>query len=308
KDVYYSIATYREPTQPMNAKGWVNAELPFDLDAEQLLRTNDEQIRSGWISPSVYGEIKRRFLYLLENFIEADFGLDEKDYIIVFSGGRGYHLRIMTEPFVNFDQKLRRQIVEYISIGYKPGSSLIRSNAFQPFLHDYGWSRKLFEQIRNMDQQSLAEHGLLSDSTVKRVISAFKKARTPSSVRLNKSEYTSMKKLFDLALDVCTVSIDERVTVDINRLLRAPGTVHGGSGLVCKILSKNEVEGFEPFKHAPMITASRKKVRVKKVPFDVTINNETVSPELNGKVVELNSALTYYIVVRGGGEFVDEAV
>jgi len=43
----------------MNEKGWVNAELPFDLDAEQLLKTSDELIKSGWISQSVYEQIKR---------------------------------------------------------------------------------------------------------------------------------------------------------------------------------------------------------------------------------------------------------
>ena len=307
KDVYYSIATYREPTRAMNEKGWVNAELPFDLDAEQLLKTSDELIKSGWISQSVYEQIKQRFLYLLEDFIEADFGLDEKDYMLVFSGGRGYHIRILVEPYINLDQKLRRQIVEYVSIGYKP-SVPIKANVFQPFCHDYGWSRKLFEQIRVMEPSQLEELGLSSDLTAKRVISAFRKAKNPSSVRLNRSEFTSMEKLLDFVLGSYTVAVDERVTVDINRLLRAPGTVHGGSGLVCKAITKNDLESFDPFRHASMENVSRKRVHVRRVPFEVIINDESVSPELNGKEVELNSALAYYVVVRGGGDFIDEAV
>lgn len=304
KDVYYSVAVYRQPSLPMDEKGWVGAELSFDLDAEQLLRTQDAKIKEGWISPEVYDEIKSRFIYLLEEFIEGDLGIDQKEYILVFSGSRGYHIRIMTEPYITLDQKLRRQIVEYVSLGYKP-SITARTNVVQPFSHDYGWCRRLYERIRQIEPNELEKHGVNPTLTLRRVLSAFKKARRPSEVRLSRSELDSLEELVDWAITNSTVSVDERVTVDINRLLRAPGTVHGDSGFICKILTKNELEGFDPFRDSAMPLISTRRVLVKEVPFEVAINGDSVSPEQNGRILELNSALAYYLVVRGGGEFVE---
>ncbi len=34
--VYFSTAYYREPTAPMDAKGWTGADLVFDIDADHL--------------------------------------------------------------------------------------------------------------------------------------------------------------------------------------------------------------------------------------------------------------------------------
>lgn len=304
KDVYYSVAVYREPSRPMEEKGWISAELSFDLDAEQLLKTDDEQIKQGWISQSVYEEIKSRFIYLLEEFIEGDLGIDHKEYLIVFSGSRGYHVRITAEPYVTLDQKLRRQIVEYVSLGYKPPLAP-RAKVIYPFGHDYGWCRRLYERIKRLSQEELENLNLKQILAAKRILSAFKKARRPSEVKLVRSELEAVKALFDWAINSSTVNVDERVTVDVNRLLRAPGTVHGGSGLLCKLLTKSDLESFDPFRDAAMPLHSKKRVFVKKVPFEIFMNDETVSPEHNGKTVELNSALAYYIVVRGGGEFVE---
>jgi len=307
KDVYYSVAFYQQPSLPMNEKGWMGAELAFDLDAEQLLKIQDDQIKSGWISPKVYDEIKSKFVYLLEEFIEGDLGISEKEYLLVFSGNRGYHARVFAEPYISLDQRLRRQIVEYVSLGYKPEIPS-KGSMIQPFIHDYGWCRRLYEHIRQLDLEKLSQLDAKSGLVARRILSAFKKAKKPSEVRLSRSEISIMNEIFTLTLNASTVSIDERVTVDINRLLRAPGTVHGGSGLVCKILTKKDLERFEPFRDASMVLNSMRKVLIKKLPFEVTINGETVSSELNGKTVELNSALAYYIVVRDGGEFVSEAI
>jgi DNA primase small subunit len=307
KDVYYSVAMYHDPKLPMNEKGWIGAELAFDLDADQLLKTDDQLIKSGWISPRVYQVIKERFVLLLEGFIEDDFGITKNEYVIVFSGGRGYHLRICIEPYIGLDQKIRRQIVEYVSLGLKPSFS-VKTNVIQPFTHDYGWNRRLYSLIREIDQARLTDLGLSNDLVTRRVISAFRRAKKPTDVRLSKAETGSIRNLFNAVLDYSTVAIDERVTVDINRLLRAPGTVHGGSGLLCKILTKADLENFDPFRDASMKMTGRSRVFVKRVPFEVNINDESVSPDLNGRTIELNKPLAYYIVVRNGGDFVDETI
>ena len=36
-------------------------------------------------------KVKEEFIRLIDEFLIGDFGIDEKDMVIVFSGGRGYH-------------------------------------------------------------------------------------------------------------------------------------------------------------------------------------------------------------------------
>ncbi|SVD73115.1 uncharacterized protein METZ01_LOCUS425969, partial [marine metagenome] len=54
-------------------------------------------------------------------------------------------------------------------------------------------------------------------------------------------------RLVRRALKDITVLPDEPVTGDIHRLIRLPGSLHGGTGLVVKILNVDELEKFDPY-------------------------------------------------------------
>jgi DNA primase small subunit len=305
KDIYFSIAIYRSPSSLMSKKGWLSAELPFDLDAEQVLKTDDENIKAGWISPSVYELIKQEFVKLIENFVEADFGLHKGDYALSFSGGRGYHLRIKNETFSSLDQRVRRQIVEYISIGYKPKWFSNGSSMVSPFRHDYGWCKKIFESLKTINLEDLTTYSSTELNAAAKVIASCRKASKPSDFRIRIHERPTAQKLIEETVSRTTVAIDERVTVDINRLLRAPGTVHGGAGLLCKSLTKSELSNFDPMRDSTMPLNSRRKVEIQRIPFEVCINGDLVTPSDKGRVMEVNSSLAYYLVVRRGGVFVE---
>ena len=45
-------------------------------------------------------------------------------------------------------------------------------------------------------------------------------------------------------------SVDEPVTADIKRLIRVPGSLHGGSGMLVKKLALSELEMFDPLNDA----------------------------------------------------------
>jgi DNA primase small subunit len=299
KDVYYSIALYRNPSIDMQNKGWLGAELPFDLDAEQVLRTSDELLKRGWISSSQYQRIKELAINLIENFLEADFGLKSDDYLVSFSGSRGYHIRIKEKTYLGLDQKARRQIVEYVAIGPSINFPTHQSR-FLPFAHDYGWNRKIFLWLKHIDSTAFS-----ADEVALKILAKIKKLNKPSELVITNVERRAFENMFTKALSELTISIDERVTVDVNRLLRAPMTVHGGSGFLVKPLSKSSLEKFDPFVHASMPLNSYRRIIVKEIPFEVSINNETVSPSDQGKTIEVNSALAYYLVIRGGGNILE---
>jgi DNA primase small subunit len=302
KDVYYSTALYQVPKEEMHKKGWLGAELVFDLDAEQVLRTGDDNIKNGWITIESYEEIKRRFFSLIEDFIESDFGLSEGEYSLGFSGGRGYHLRITRADYMSLDQRARREVTEYVVLGFRPDMTQ-KGELIAPFPNDFGWSKKIYDWIIDHGSRSLSDLGSLQKVSATRLINKMRRIKYPSKLVLTQIERGAFEVLSKMAVESVTISVDERVTVDINRLLRAPGTVHGGSGLVAKKISKSELERFMPFDDAEMGLNSVASIVVDRVPFAISIGGETVDPSDSGRLIEINSNLAYYLVIRGGAHF-----
>ena len=62
--------------------------------------------------------------------------------------------------------------------------------------------------------------------------------------------------LLDQILDQARIQVqgetDAPVTTDIHRLIRLPGSLHGGTGFRVLPLTRDELDRFEPFRHAPV--------------------------------------------------------
>lgn len=115
--VYYSTAYYRKPGEmKMADKGWLGAELIFDLDADHLDEAEAAKARGEEMPIEDQLKIvKDQFRRLLDEFIFGDFGVDPKDVFLTFSGGRGYHAHVMDPKLMALDNKGRREIVDYIT-------------------------------------------------------------------------------------------------------------------------------------------------------------------------------------------------
>ncbi len=115
--VYYSTAYYRKPGEmKMADKGWLGAELIFDLDADHL--DEAEAAKAAGKEMPIEDQlkiVKTQFQRLLDEFIFGDFGVDPKDVFLTFSGGRGYHAHVMDPKLMALDNKGRREIVDYIT-------------------------------------------------------------------------------------------------------------------------------------------------------------------------------------------------
>jgi len=128
RHVYYSTSLYQSPNSPsMKEKGWERADIAFDLDADHLMEAATMQ----------YAEqlelARKRFTYLLDEYLVGDFGLTESDFTIAFSGGRGYHAHVHAPAFQRMTGGERRELVDYImGIGFDPETD--------SFGHDYSRS------------------------------------------------------------------------------------------------------------------------------------------------------------------------
>ncbi|MEM4728605.1 MAG: DNA primase catalytic subunit PriS [Thermoplasmata archaeon] len=108
--VYYSAAYYQRPeAQQMRDKGWLGADLIFDLDADHIEgaeRMSYEEMLSV---------VKREIRRLVEEFICGDFGFGGEHVHIVFSGSRGYHVHVTDPSVLELGSRERREIVDFIT-------------------------------------------------------------------------------------------------------------------------------------------------------------------------------------------------
>ena len=120
RHVYYSSAYYRQPDlAKMAEKGWLGADLIFDLDADHLKHAESLDY------PGQLALVKRRFQELLEEFLFGDFGIDPDQTTLVFSGGRGYHVHVHDPRYLELTSAERREIVDYIlGVGVDPQSAV----------------------------------------------------------------------------------------------------------------------------------------------------------------------------------------
>ncbi len=137
---YYSTAFYRSPGEmKMADKGWLGAELIFDLDADHLDEAEAAKARGEEMPiEDQLRIVKDQFRRLLDEFIFGDFGIDPKDVFLTFSGGRGYHAHVMDPKMLALDNKARREIVDYIT-----GKVPTLKGTDEPDLSPFIWEKAL---------------------------------------------------------------------------------------------------------------------------------------------------------------------
>ncbi|OIR21930.1 MAG: hypothetical protein BET99_05505, partial [Marine Group III euryarchaeote CG-Epi2] len=112
---YHSVAYYKDPGKnTMIEKEWMGADLIFDLDADHLPEMED--VKKGNITFSKLMDYIREQTYrLVVDVLLGDFGLNEDDLLITFSGGRGYHVHVRTPDVLTLPSGARREIADYLT-------------------------------------------------------------------------------------------------------------------------------------------------------------------------------------------------
>ena len=141
-DVYYSSAYYESPEAEMREKGWLGADLIFDIDSDHIptpcatehdIWTCNNCGASGRCKhppkcPSCGGtkfkaktwpcevclEAAKIETIKLVDVLIADFGFSTNMITVAFSGHRGYHVHVESEEIRELDSLARKEIVDYI--------------------------------------------------------------------------------------------------------------------------------------------------------------------------------------------------
>src|SRR5699024_5111895 len=262
RHVYFSAGRYDDPAaNAMDEKGWQGSDLVFDLDADHLPTVE--------LGEDSYGEMlakcKKALLRLLD-FLENDFGF--RDLTIVFSGGRGYHVHIRDPGVQALESDARREIVDYVraigldfdalvakeAVGGTAGRS---SPAKKRTLHTTGgWSARahrylvgFVDDILEMDDEDALDRLCEFDGIGEgKATAALRAARTNydeiegGNIDVHPAFYGLAERLIPEVVAADNAPIDEPVTTDTNRLIRLPGSLHGGSGLCVRRLAREAID------------------------------------------------------------------
>ena len=254
---FHSTAYYADPFQSkMIDKGWKGADLIFDLDGDHLPGVSDRDF------PSMLELIQEQAWTLWSDFLSPEFGFDEKYLQVSFSGHRGFHLHLRDPKYLHLDSNARRQLVNYIR-GEGVNVQTVVGNS------QGGWKNRVedgtdivVEKLRSIGSKSDVGNELLveldgimkqrmksQDSKIKSF--SKKKIAMLAEQSLNDTKIERLKSNTSLTVfgeeqtsafwelvkgDSAVVlggagETDENVTVDVKRVIRWIGSLHGKCGL-----------------------------------------------------------------------------
>jgi DNA primase small subunit len=305
--VYHSTACYGYPSATrMQDKKWEGADIIFDLDADKLL-TKPVPSYAGMLQ-----EVKDETIKLLD-FLLTDFGLDDKDFSIVFSGGRGYHVHLREKKLATLGSHERREVVNYLTgTGLEPEYLLKRSSKTASpgdascwEIRIRTWINEYFKQIRGLDAEvaidKFAAVKAIGKRRAKEIVCALSQDESIQPLVESKLiPLNAWKSLIREAISHLKVTIDVPVTADIKRLIRLPTSLHGGSGLRVTPLTLDDFRRFTPLKDAVVFGHDSVSVRIL-APATTEIMGETI--KVDQSTTELPEHTAVYLMARGLAEY-----
>ena len=314
---YHSVAYYEEPgSRTMIEKKWQGADLIFDLDADHLPEM--EEVKKGKITFLKLMEyIREQTFRLVNDVLLGDFGLDEKDLLITFSGGRGYHVHVRTPSVLSLPSGARRELSDYmtgkglnlenilIDAGYTKefairGKGIERKNLGikkLPPKNSKGWSGIISKRINQTLDNLKLQKGEELEKKLKelRLDKSNVKLKEENNDIFNSLSKGLQKNLVRIAVKEAAIFPDEPVTGDVHRLIRLPGSLHGGSGLRVTTIKSKELEHFNPMVSA--VAFGEKPVKIRSI-VKHPVSMGDIAKLMPETVVEVPEKAAIYFMAR----------
>jgi len=249
--VYYSSAYYQHPNADrMEDKGWMKADLIFDIDADHL------PVKTRSIELAL--KVAKKEINCLVRILQRDFGIERNNMKVVFSGGRGYHLHVYSDDFTFLGSAERREIVDYLLINrpldVKSTQWLRICRCVVKYLL-MEIKKDNLQKYRLTEKQREGLMRILDKETIKWVANG--------NLNIFRGMGKRVESMVDTFVEKCkiklAVHIDAPVTADTKRLIRLPGSLHGKTGL--KVTTVDELEDFDPLTDAIVFGDEKVKIR-----------------------------------------------
>lgn len=294
--ISYSAAHYEKPSiTPIEKKGWLGADLVFDLDYHH---------QGKYEIYKFLGKVKEDLIRLSEDFLQNDFGIDKNEIVYVFSGNRGYHIHVRSKDTFLLGSNERREIVDYIrGVGLNTNeffSKDDRGKIIGPKINDSGYRGRFVKKfILELEKNpSKFYRGFSNKEKLDNFLKGTEAgnwSRIPFSIeKLN----LKIKPISD-SLPLSCVDADAGVTYDIKKLIRMPNSLHGETGFIAKEI--RDIESFEPMTDALIKTTKMMDVEFIEDVSDFEIGGSIYSFKIGDKK-EIPLPIGLFFILKGSAK------
>lgn len=335
--VYSSTAYYEYPNaRKMKDKNWLGAELIFDLDADHLPGASHNYAE---MLEQVKKEALKLLDFLLEDFgfLESELELvfsGGRGYHFHIRSPKVFGLESSERrEIVNYisgqDLDFRYFFKDVAMDGdFGTGSQSFKGKKNVPLKctlvgYETGWGKRIARYlVASMREETkkkykkdmfpeLRKNEAIAENKVKNIIKIaqnetaladiLEQGRLDFDVRNFKeiAEYFMQESKANF-LARYGANVDEPVTGDIKRLIRVPGSLHGGSGMQVKKLKLSELESFKPLEEALVFGEKPVKLKVLK-PFALELKGKDLKVEEG--IQEVPEYAAIYLMCRGVAEY-----
>ena len=259
RHLYYSSAVYRYPAaQDMDEKGWIGADLIFDIDADHLPRCEGkiveiEDKELGVKASFAPSECISSAAWEAEKLIDVlvyELGFERNRIRLEFSGHRGFHVTVecrgLDECFES-GSEVRRELLNYIRAEALDETIMVNPPVDQ--LQKGRRRIKLFPVPPRVSDPGVRgrvariAYKLAQKKGLEKAVRVFK-AEPIEAARLYKRFKEEVDAVISEAIEESRIEVDPQVTLDVKRLVRIPYSLHGKTGLPVIPLTPEKLHDF----------------------------------------------------------------
>lgn len=304
RDLYHSSAYYLFPDKDMLNKGWVGADLIFDIDLDHFwdfkpkvieiyknknnYTINKDDIGKKVAETTILDEesilrAKKELIRLMDKLVN-DLDISLEKMTIYYSGHRGFHLHIYDEKIREMDSYSRMEIKDYLTLD---GFDILNLKTLD------NWPIRKLKEIINNKNYIFNFFNEKELNKISYLLNCGKKER----YRLLKMNKKLRYKLNEFIVKYIGIHIDGIVTVDISRLIRVPYSIHGKTGLVKIYIDYDNIDDFNPLTNA--VIDDKRIVKVKIIYCPEIIWDKKEYKEILNEEKEIPISLAVYLTLRG---------
>lgn len=274
-----------------------------------------------WFCEHCLDKTKQETIRLLE-ILGNDFGFSENVFVN-FSGNAGYHIHLEHEGVRKLSQPARIDLLNYLTLheidwqlhGFSvnedarilscPRLSKAKGISKRLMLHLISfikeWSPEKVAGIGNVPKRQivalLKNKDFLLEKMLQGILLPLPETKgTAPRFETSKSFWFSLLEYSKVSSGIA-LNVDRQTSIDLHKIVRVPNTLHGGTGLLARNVSLQELSSFNPFEQTIVFSDAPVKVFINNSP-KLYLNRQAFGP-FNNVEEELPEFAAIYLIAKG---------